>query len=409
MERERGHGEDFLRCKLSQTESVGPKNSIIELVPESSAGWWRVKPGEEIRLVKENLAFAVSLWQAASAGKVPPAPLLRPTSEHPQFNQRAGDLRHSEAELAAEMIRGAANQMRAAFALSALQAQQSMADAFPGEPIEEEWLELRAARSSMYLIGLAVQRSILQPVWDCPPPYRRLFHIRRMGFTFNATGIEGRMLSWDDFGGLERYLSLLDYCAASADAAVERGDASRTLTRNPRPSPTEYTGIIGAPAEMTDGEEGAGSAEPPRGYPGEQPQRRLAPDAPPFVPPVPETVPSGHMDRRDNDAWEHGEALRPQNGHETLSGAPLPQSGPAPFGNIVHRFIAEKCEIGQDRRTLAGELYAGFLGWCRDSGHDPVSQRTFGMRLTNMGLTRKRRGHGKHWWEGIRLANTWHV
>ena len=152
----------------------------------------RVRPGEEIRLVKENLAFAVTLWKAASAGKVPPGPLLRPAPDHPQFNYQAGGLSHSEAELAAELSRGAANQMRAAFVLSALQCQRSMADAFPGEPIEEEWPELRAARSALYLIGLAVQHSILQPVWECPPPYRRPFHIRRMGFSLNATGLEGR-------------------------------------------------------------------------------------------------------------------------------------------------------------------------------------------------------------------------
>ena len=84
-----------------------------------------------------------------------------------------------------------------------------------------------------------------------------------------------------------------------------------------------------------------------------------------------------------------------------------PQGARAPMGNIIQRFIAERCEIGEGQRTLAGELYAGFLEWCRDSGNDPVSQRAFGMRLTNLGLTRKRRGHGKHWWEGIRLADAW--
>ena len=364
-----------------------------------------MKPGEEIRLVKENLAFSLLLWKAASAGRVPPGSLLRPASEHPQFNQR---VRHSEAELVVELTRGAANQMRGAFALSALQAQRSMADAFPSEPIEEEWPELRAARSALYLIGLAVQRSILQPVWDCPPPYRRLFHIRRMGFTLNAAGLEGRTLSWDDFGGLERYLSLLDYCAASADAAMERGGASRSLSKTPPPLRTEYTGLIGAPTELAGGQEDAGSAEPPHGYPGESLSRRLAPGAPPFVPPVPQSVPSENGDGRNNGAREQmEEALPLHNGHGNPSEATPSQSGPAPLGNIVHRFIADKCEIGADRRMLAGELYAGFLGWCRDSGYDPVSQRAFGMRLTNMGLTRKRRGHGKHWWEGIRLAKTW--
>ena len=372
----------------------------------------RVRPGEEIRLVKENLAFAVTLWKAVSAGKVPPGPLLRPAPDHPQFNYQAGGLSHSEAELAAELSRGAANQMRAAFVLSALQCQRSMADAFPGEPIEEEWPELRAARSALYLIGLAVQHSILQPVWDCPPPYRRPFHIRRMGFSLNATGLEGRNLSWDDFGGLERYLSLLEYCAASADAAVESGGESRTLPKHPQTPRAEYSGLIGAPAPMTGGDGDAGQVSPPRGYPGEAPPRRLAPDAPPFVPPAPRPLPSTLPPSNgavgwDNGAGDHRESIHQQNGPGSSLSAGQPQGERAPMGSIIHRFMAERCEIGEGRRTLAGELYAGFLGWCRDSGNEPVSQRAFGMRLTNLGLTRKRRGHGKHWWEGIRLADAW--
>ena len=35
---------------------------------------------------------------------------------------------------------------------------------------------------------------------------------------------------------------------------------------------------------------------------------------------------------------------------------------------------------------------------------DDVSQRSFGMQLTAMGFQRRRRGRGKHWWDGIKLA-----
>jgi hypothetical protein len=52
---------------------------------------------------------------------------------------------------------------------------------------------------------------------------------------------------------------------------------------------------------------------------------------------------------------------------------------------------------------LAKDLYAGFQDWCRETGQDDVSQRSFGMQLTAMGFQRRRRGRGKHWWDGIRL------
>ena len=374
-----------------------------------------MKPGEEIRLVKENLAFAVALWKAAVSGRVPPGPLLRPSRESALYSQQAWSAQRSESELAAELTRSAANQMRAAFTLSALQSHRSLAVAFPGEPIQEEWIELRAALSSMYLIGRAVQRSILQPVWECPPPYRRLFHIRRLGFTLNATGLEGRVLSWDHFGGLERYLLLLEYIAQSADAAVagDQGRASRTLPKGLGSPQAEFGGIIGSPSALSQDVDGSPGVSPPVDYPGNLPERRLAPDAPPFEPPripdAPDVTDSWDIALAEQAGRWHTppgtDGASPTNSVGDPSGRQESSSSRLPFSNMIGRFVAERCETGEGRRVLAGELYAGFLDWCRDMYHQPVSQRAFGMRLTNMGLRRKRRGHGKHWWEGICLAD----
>ena len=281
------------------------------------------------------------------------------------------------------MARGAANQMRAAFALSALQARRSLAVAFPGEPIKEEFPELRTALSIMHLIGLAVQHSVFQPVWECPPPYRRFFHIRRLGLTLNATGIGGRAFSWDDFGGLDIYLDLLEYCAESADAVPEEGYGEAPLILPFHLSRLEFGGVIGMPQDVDPSTEVAptrpvpgysGNGKPRYPTPGETTATEVAP-TPPTPPAEDRTLvrqaPRVPLDER------HG---------------------------LVDRFVAEWCETGDGRRILAGALYAGFAAWCRSEGVDPMSQRAFGMRLTGLGLRRKRRGHGKHWWEGIRLA-----
>ena len=375
-----------------------------------------MKPGEEIRLVKENLAFCIALWKAASSGRVPPRSLSNSSNDAANFSQQVAGASRSDQELAAELTRGAANQMRAAFAISALQSLRSLAVAFPGEPIEEEWPELRAALSCMYLIGLAVQRSIVQPVWECPPQYRRIYHIRRLSFTLNATALEGQVLSWDDFGGLERYIALLDYCARSADAAVASGagTGSRTLSPNLGSRRTAFGGVIGSPDSLSEDDKGTLSVGPPKGYPGEEPERRLAPDAPPFLPP---RLPNSTDD--DVDSWDvairekadrwHGEARRSGvkpafSGNGGSNGRLGDHADPVPLSSLIHSFIAERCKTGDGRRILAGELYAGFSDWCHDAGHQPASQRAFGMRLTGLGMRRKRRGHGKHWWEGICLA-----
>ena len=134
--------------------------------------------------------------------------------------------------------------------MSALQARRSLAVAFPGEPIEEELPELRIALSVIHLIGLAVQRSIFLPVWECPPPYRRFFHIRRFGLTLNAAGIRGKALSWDDFGGLDVYLDLLEYCAESADGVPEEGYGEAPLILPFHLSTLEFRGVIGMPQDI---------------------------------------------------------------------------------------------------------------------------------------------------------------
>ena len=171
--------------------------------------------------------------------------------------------------------------------------------------------------------------------------------------------------------------------------------------------------MVGAPDALAGETVEPPAAVPPRGYPGEMPDRRLAPDAPPFAPPLISPAADG-----DGDSWDAALAERagqwhapaaaeepatPQNGHSGGNGSLADR---LPASNVVGQFVAERCETGEDSRMLAGELYAGFLGWCQDSGRQPVSQRAFGMRLTGLGLKRKRRGHGKHWWEGIRLASS---
>ena len=335
-----------------------------------------MRPGQEIRLVKENLAFALAIWKAASTGRLPPEAFHQ---QQWSSDSGVGEPDRSLRELSAQLTRDAGNQMRAAFALSVLQARRSLAVAFPGEPIEEELPELRTALSVIHLIALAVQRSVIQPVWECPPPYRRFFHIRRLGLTLNATGLGGKALSWDDFGGLEAYLDLLEYCAASADVVPEEGYGSAPVILPFHLSRLDASGVIGMPQDIDPPTE-ALPMRPPSGY---------TENGKPRYPAV-----------------EQAEA-RPESTPAADVGStakPSPVMTLDRRQDLVDRFLEEQCETGADRRILAGELYADFVSWCNMKESDTISQRSFGLRLRALGLTRKRRGHGKHWWMGIGLA-----
>lgn len=65
-------------------------------------------------------------------------------------------------------------------------------------------------------------------------------------------------------------------------------------------------------------------------------------------------------------------------------------------------FIADRCLTKGHPLALAGALYAAYRVWCEKSGERPLTQRKFGLSLSERGFS-KRRSHGKRYWNGIGL------
>ncbi len=85
----------------------------------------------------------------------------------------------------------------------------------------------------------------------------------------------------------------------------------------------------------------------------------------------------------------------------------LPQSSDSDLGlgsDSAAAFVSACGVVAPDAMIIASELYNVFLIWCQETGREPLSQRSFGMRLTGLGFDRKRRGRGRHWWIGLGLA-----
>jgi len=75
-------------------------------------------------------------------------------------------------------------------------------------------------------------------------------------------------------------------------------------------------------------------------------------------------------------------------------------SGPTP----LERFVKESCIISLDQASPAKDLYIAYIRWCDERREIALHQRNFGLGLTGMGLRRRRRGQGRHWWMGISVA-----
>ncbi len=69
----------------------------------------------------------------------------------------------------------------------------------------------------------------------------------------------------------------------------------------------------------------------------------------------------------------------------------------------MQHFLDECCVVGSEQSCTARDLYIAYVKWCDENQQRPQLQRTFGLGLSGLGFRRKRRGQGRHGWEGIGL------
>ena len=182
-------------------------------------------------MVRDNLSLSASLLRAARDGLITSSHLLpdpQLQTVNPATVRSIGDElvptpvpRPTRADLERRMN----NQARSSFAFAVLQTQMTLEQVYRKTPLEEPDPDLRAARCVIHLLAASLRRSLLNPVWDCPPAYRKLFEVLPVSFVFDATEIDGEPVGWEQFGGLERFVALLGYCADWVEpwAASETG------------------------------------------------------------------------------------------------------------------------------------------------------------------------------------------
>ena len=174
------------------------------------------------------------------------------------------------------------------------------------------------------LLSNTMREGLVTPVWRCPAPYRVRLEVAPISFVMDATNLDGKQVSWDDFGGLGKYLDLLEFCA---DRLEQR------------------------PVELDE------VAEPVAAAP----------------------------------------VSKAEGGQSQLE-LQIQDNGP------VSDFVEARCTVKAGAQVMAKDLFTGYLNWCHENGTPPLVQRTFGIQLSKMGFLRKRRGRGRHWWQGVELA-----
>ncbi len=171
-------------------------------------------------MVWENLALAIALCKGVQKGlitraHVPTGRTVAVSNDGPAVEVM------SPLNLAKEqdLVRCINNHVRGAVAFSAIQAHSTLTRVCDTPPLREADPDLSAARCAMFLMSNSLGGRMLAPVWDCPAPYRLRFEVRSIPFLLDASALNGRPVRWGDFGGLDKYLDLLQYCARRMDSA----------------------------------------------------------------------------------------------------------------------------------------------------------------------------------------------
>ncbi len=179
-----------------------------------------MEPSLQIQMVRENLALSIAISAAAQRGVISAAYLPgrvdfianngRPVTVSTPL--QLGDNR--------DLVRCVDNQVRGAFALSAINTHRVLESLYGDLPLQEDDPDLKAARCTFYLLHNTLRRELLSPVWACPPEYRLRFQVQPAGFDLGASSLDGKVMYWDHFGGLGKYLDLLEYCAEQVKSST---------------------------------------------------------------------------------------------------------------------------------------------------------------------------------------------
>ena len=353
-----------------------------------------------IKWVQENLALAISLWAAAEQGFITSgfipgrSTILRASGRTVEVSTplQLGDNTN--------LIRCLNNQIRGNFALSAINTHLILSDAYASSPLEEAEPDLRAARCSLYLLHHTLSQDMITPVWRCPVEYRQRFEVSSVGFVLDATHLDGKEVFWKDLGGLSTYLDLLGYCKQGVASLPESPSSAFSLPLEslPETSPLEAIPATANPRTIT-----VPAIADPR-----------TTTVPAIADPRTATVPAVADPRAPVPVLAGATVAA-----EPILAAPiggerplpieklLPQSTssvPSPTSDSASVFVSACGVVDPEAMVLANELYNVYLTWCEETGREPLSQRSFGMRLTGLGFERKRRGRGRHWWIGLGLA-----
>ena len=311
---------------------------------------------DKIKLAKENLNLAVALLTAAQEGVITKSIITKYIYPSATLNSKWSPLQVADNT---HLVRELNNQVRAAFAFSAITTHKILSFLFSSNPLEETDSFRRNILCSIKLICDAFNLDMIIPTWKYSTQYKQEFRVDAIDFVLDATNLNEKPMTWDDFGGLGKYSDLITCCEELAygwkETVTYKSDYY--LQQNKQ----SYADI--------DQHQSMGLG---------------------FTPNLSTTTQVLNLE-------EHPKATH-------IFASLDPNQFPCVDPQSASTFISTQMVTNQGNMVLAKDLYISYVNWCEFECIKPLTQRSFGMQLTSMGFSRKRRGKGHHWWTGLKLA-----
>jgi putative DNA primase/helicase len=70
--------------------------------------------------------------------------------------------------------------------------------------------------------------------------------------------------------------------------------------------------------------------------------------------------------------------------------------------DVIGNFIRERCVQKPGAVIRARELFHAYQEWCDENNEQATSERMFGLRMKELGMTQKRASDARYW-EGLGL------
>lgn len=163
---------------------------------------------ERIEALQRNFYLSLSIMETAKNGRLTLDKFsFLPRNRNP-FDQ--ANMREEKRDYAyGATLPAVRNNFKSTFAFTVIELDSVFESMYSSHPVTEEDASIRYVRVLISLLGNSFINDSLNPVWECPPDFRNIYEAYNPYRNFDAREIHGMPIDWEQFGGIQGFIIIL--------------------------------------------------------------------------------------------------------------------------------------------------------------------------------------------------------